>query len=220
MSPLASQALIVGIAYLVGSIPFGLLIARWVAGVDVRTVGSGNVGATNVGRVLGKKGFAGVFVLDALKGALPVLFLPQVLATDGLDPGTAAVLAGVAAILGHVFSVFLRLKGGKGVATTAGVIIALSPAVAGITLATFVAVALLGRTVSLASVLAAVSFPVAVQVLEGPGPLLWMALAVAVLVVVRHRGNLARIAAGTEPRIGERRTAAANVEPTGGPIDG
>lgn len=206
MPPGAVPPLVLLIAYLVGSIPFGLLIARWVAGVDVRTVGSGNVGATNVGRVLGKGGFAGVLLLDAAKGAAPVLLLPPLLATEPDRLALLAVLAGVGAILGHVFSVFLRFKGGKGVATTAGVIIALSPLTAAVTLAVFGLAVLLGRMVSLASVVASLSFPLAVYAVEGTGPLLWMAVAVALLVVVRHRGNLARIAAGTEPRIGAPKT--------------
>lgn len=187
-------------SYLLGSIPFGLLLARWVAGVDVRTVGSGNVGATNVGRVLGHKGFAVVLVLDAVKGAIPVLVLAPLTATDPSQLDLLRALCALFAVLGHVFSVFLRFRGGKGVATTLGAIVALSPLAALATLIVFLLVIVAFRIVSLASVAAAVAFPFAVYFVGGSRESLGFAALVALLVIVRHRSNLIRIAQGTEPR--------------------
>src|SRR5262245_61314629 len=112
------------VAFFVGAVPFGLLLTKWIAGVDVRTVGSGNVGATNAGRVLGRGGFFAVLALDAAKGAFAAYVLPHA-AKDA--PDWLAVTCGLAAVLGHVFSPFLKFKGGKGVGTSLGVIVALAP---------------------------------------------------------------------------------------------
>lgn len=200
-------ALVFLVAYLLGSIPFGLLIARAVAGIDIRTVGSGNVGATNVGRTLGRGWFFAVFLLDAAKGALPVLFLPE-LVTTSFGPGVLEVVCALGAVLGHVFSVFLRFKGGKGVATTAGAILAISPPAAGSALLVFLAVFAAFRYVSLASVLAAAAFPFLAWWLDDRKPVLVFAAAVALLVAVRHQSNLRRLVQGTEPKIGGARAAA------------
>ena len=115
-------------AYLIGSIPFGLMIARAVAGIDIRAIGSGNTGATNVGRILGMRWFAVVFALDFAKGCLPTLGVPRLLHALGYpSPPWLPVLVGLAAILGHNFPVYLRFKGGKGVATSLGTVMALEP---------------------------------------------------------------------------------------------
>lgn len=217
-------------AFLFGSIPFGLLIAR-AKGIDIRTVGSGNIGATNVGRALGRKWFIGVFLLDFFKGAIPLLAAGWWLRALGrldIEPnvGSLWVGIGVAAVLGHVFTPWLRFKGGKGVATGAGVLMATFPALTVPALAAFViflpAVRLL-RFMSLASMLAALSlapfvaawFHVAhINRLNGQEvevrhmlPFLAFALLLGVLVFWTHRGNIKRLRAGTEPRWGETRPA-------------
>jgi glycerol-3-phosphate acyltransferase PlsY len=200
-------------AYLVGSIPFGLLVGL-ARGVDVRKGGSGNIGATNVGRLLGGKFFALVFVLDVLKGLLPMLAAGFVLGFHAEDRTGYLLwlLVGFAAILGHMFSVFLKFKGGKGVATSTGVMLGLWPY---FTLPGLVGAAVWGvafrasRIVSLASVAGAVMFPIAyvvIGLLRGwpifaeQLPLLVFAFLVGGLIVFRHRSNLARLRAGTEHR--------------------
>lgn len=188
-------------AYLIGSIPFGLLIVRWVKGVDLRTVGSGNIGATNAGRVLGKGGGLGVLLLDALKGLIPTLVLAR-----WCDPSaTTAVLAGTAAILGHMYPCWLGFRGGKGVATALGVVGVLAPWG---TLAAFGAFALTfatTRIVSLGSILAAVVFAVFQGVWLAPewwsAENRWLTVfsaAVPLLIIVRHRSNLVRLLQGQE----------------------
>ncbi len=201
-------------SYLLGSIPFGLLIGRWVAGIDIRKVGSGNVGATNVGRAIGKGWFVLVFLLDAAKGAGPVLVLAP-LAAGGGAGDLLRVACAFAAVLGHVFSVWLKFQGGKGVATTAGAISAIAPLAGGLALAAFLGVFLLSRYVSLASMAAAVAF-VPLTYVGDPSPeVTAFAIAVAVLVLVRHRSNIARLRNGTEPKIGTGRGDGASVASEG-----
>ncbi len=205
--PAAAALVLVG-SYLLGSIPFGWILARVVAGVDVRTVGSGNVGATNVARVLGRRWFIVVFALDAVKGAAAVAVLAPLAGTLGSSGGELLrVGCAMAAVLGHVFSVFLRFKGGKGVATSAGVLVALAPLAAASALGVFLVVLLVFRYVSLGSVCAAVSLGPLAYLLGGSREVVVFAVLVAALVVVRHRANLARIAAGTEPRALQRKEA-------------
>lgn len=199
MSDGPATALCVLAAFAVGAIPWGLLVTRWVAGVDVRSVGSGNVGATNVSRVLGRPWFFVVFALDAAKGAVPVLVAPRILgvhATEWTD-----VACGLGAVLGHVFNPFLRWKGGKGVATAAGVCGALAPLPALCAFGVFLAVLAVARFVSLASICAAAALPPLAFVLGSPTPVVVFGVVVAAVVTLRHRANLGRIAAGTEPRI-------------------
>ncbi len=199
-------------SYLLGSIPFGLLIARWFGKVDIRTVGSGNIGATNVGRVLGFKFFVVVFLLDFLKGFLPTLYLPVLVSrTTGLNLPDLPVGVAVAAILGHNFPVFLRFKGGKGVATSLGSVFALD-AVASVFSATgFVAFLLLTRYVSMSSILGGlVWLLVHFTRVEHPWARDQIAMSIASiglmgLLIVRHRKNLARIGAGTEPKVNLRK---------------
>src|SRR5262245_36135830 len=154
------------VAYLIGSIPFGYLVARS-RGVDIFHAGSGNIGATNVGRILGRKFGILVFILDVAKGALPVLAARLVTAHAGsalledLPAGTLEVLAGLAAFLGHLFPIYLRFRGGKGVATGAGVVLMLVPEAMAVALAMWVVVVLAFRYVSLASVCAALMLVVA-----------------------------------------------------------
>jgi acyl-phosphate glycerol 3-phosphate acyltransferase len=195
-------------AYLLGSIPFGLLIARWFGKVDIRTVGSGNIGATNVGRVLGFRFFVVVFLLDFLKGFLPTRYLPK-LATQptGLILPDLPVLVAVAAILGHNFPLYLKFKGGKGVATSLGSVFALD-AVASLCSATgFSTFLLVTRYVSMSSILGGLVWLIAhFSRIETPLARDQIAMTVAsmglmALLIVRHRKNLARIWDGTEPKI-------------------
>ena len=195
-------------SYLSGSVPWALLVVRWRAGVDLRTVGSGNPGATNASRVLGKAwGFA-ILLLDAAKGAVPVLALPPLLAADDTGRGNLAVLCGLAAVVGHVYPVWLRLRGGKGVATGLGVAAVLHwpGTLAG--LAAFLLTAKLTRLVALASVVAAWVFAgvcVAVRAdrfAAGGWSLSAFAVLVAVLITARHAGNFRRMWRGEEARWG------------------
>jgi len=194
-------------AYLLGAVPFGWLIAR-ARGVDILSRGSGNIGATNVARVLGARLGVVCFVLDALKGFLPVFVARMV---HGAVPGTPlpVVLVGLAAIAGHNWSVYLRFRGGKGVATSCGVFAALFPLGLLVALAVWVAVVAATRYVSLASILAGVSLFVAAMILPRAPfgveqiPLTVFAGLAAVLGIIRHRANIARLIRGTEPRIGQ-----------------
>jgi glycerol-3-phosphate acyltransferase PlsY len=195
------------LAYLCGSIPFGLMIVRAVAGVDLRAIGSGNIGASNVGRAAGKKWAVIVLVLDALKGAGPTLAGPWLADRFGSDIAsqTAQVLAGMAAILGHMFPVWLGFRGGKGVATALGVILILSPPATAAAALAFVITFAVRRIVSLSSLLAAVTFGV-VQIWqlrpdffgEENRAMAIFAIAVPALVFVRHLGNIARLLRGEE----------------------
>ncbi|MBL8849709.1 MAG: glycerol-3-phosphate 1-O-acyltransferase PlsY [Planctomycetaceae bacterium] len=192
-------------AYLAGSIPFSLLIARWAGGIDLRKHGSGNVGATNVARTLGFKWGLVALLLDALKGLLPTWVLPLLL--FGPNSTHAPVAAGLAAIVGHMFPCWLGFKGGKGVATALGVVGILSWQA---TLAAFVVFALtfaLSRIVSLSSILAALTFAVAEMVLLWPEAFSaanWsrgaFALAIPALIIHRHRSNIVRLLKGEEHR--------------------
>ena len=201
-------------SYLVGAIPFGLLIAK-AHGIDIRTVGSGNIGATNVSRALGKKWEYLCFALDVLKGLVPMLaamiLLPAVLTTAkiGLWLGV-----GAAAVLGHVFPVYLKFKGGKGVATSLGVVLGLWPFYTIVGLITFVIWAVVVKTwryISLGSIVGAVIFPLllATAICIIPQwrftvlwPLLVAAVALAAVLIIRHKDNIKRLLAGTENKIG------------------
>ena len=213
MSAAQQVGLLVPVAYLLGSIPFGLIVGKS-RGVDPRTSGSGNIGATNVGRLLGRRFFALVFTLDLLKGLLPMLAAAYALRGERPDGRTYVLwlLVGAAAIAGHMFSAFLRFRGGKGVATSTGVLLGLWPyyTVPGLIGAGVWVLAFLAwRYVSLASIVGAASFPVAYvaiglargwDVFGRQLPLLVFALLMAGLIVFKHRGNIARLRAGTEFR--------------------
>jgi len=191
-------------SYLLGAIPTSYLVVRAVKGVDLRTVGSGNLGATNLFRQLGWGYAIPVGIFDLLKGTIPVLvFAPRAGAT-----GALALAMGATAVLGHVYSVFVGFKGGKGVATAAGVVLGLAPWAL---LAAFVAWALVvGLTgfVSLGSILGALVFP-AVTWLAHPGqrPYIGFHIVLALAIVVLHRANIRRLLAGTENRFGRHRGA-------------
>ncbi len=188
---------IVAVAYLLGSVPFALLVVRALTGKDIRTVGSGNVGATNAVRAAGIPAGIIVTILDVGKGTLPVLLM------QSFDPSARWVGAtAVAAVVGHCFPVWLRFSGGKGVATGLGAFAVIAPRAILAAVAVWLLVLLVTRIVSLASVLAVASFPVWVFFLErGSRAEVAAASVFAVVVIVRHRRNLRRLAAGTEPRL-------------------
>ncbi len=199
-------ALALGIAYASGSFPSAYLAGRLLKGVDLRTVGSGNLGATNVYRNLGARAAVGVLLLDAAKGALPVALLPALVSSPSAGDDTTGLwwgLAfGVAAILGHAKPMWLLWRGGgKGVATAAGVFGALAPAAFGVAFAGFLLTAWRTGIVSLASLVAALLLPSALAVTAGVrSPLFAVGLAVAIFVVWAHRSNIGRLRQGTEPR--------------------
>jgi glycerol-3-phosphate acyltransferase PlsY len=214
--------LLIPIAYLAGSIPFGLIVGK-AKGIDPRTAGSGNIGATNLGRLLGLKYFFIVFILDLLKGLLPMAAASWVLSRGGPAADRTAManilhlLIGFACICGHMFSIFLKFTGGKGVATSTGVALGLYPffTVAGLAAAAvWLLVFLAFRYVSLASMIASAAFPltfILIGRLNGWDPfgrqlpLLLFAMLVTALIVIRHRSNIARLRAGTENKVARKR---------------
>ena len=203
------------IAYLSGSIPFAYLAGRIFKGIDLRQHGSGNLGATNVYRLLGWRVALVVLLLDAAKGAVPVLLLPDLVADEGRrmlgDYSWGwAIAFGVAAIAGHVRSVFLLWRGGgKGVATAAGVFFALALTPMIVTAIVWTGVVFATGYVSLASIVAALVLPVALAIIEGlDSPLLPVSGIVAVFVIWTHRANIARLRRGEENRFGKRRAEA------------
>jgi acyl phosphate:glycerol-3-phosphate acyltransferase len=185
--------LIIG-AYLLGSIPTGLLLAKAV-GVDIRATGSGNIGATNVYRTLGRGVGVMTLVGDCLKGLIPVLVARHL---GLLEPWVAAV--GLAAFLGHVYTIFLGFKGGKGVATALGVFLGVSPLAVLLALGIFIALVWKWRYVSLASITAAAAMPLLVAALERKPAMVAMTVVVAALVVFKHKENIRRLRAGTESK--------------------
>lgn len=185
--------------YLIGSIPFALLLARRMGGVDLRGAGSGNLGAANVFRTTGPFLALTTVMLDAGKGACAVALAGRV--TD--NPAVIAA-SGIAAILGHLYSVWIRFRGGKGVATSCGVFAVLAPEATLVSFGLFALTVVYTRYVSLGSVVASVALPIAVHFTRAPVPTIASAIAAAVLVIERHRSNLARLHAGTERRIGQR----------------
>ncbi len=197
-------ALALAAAYTSGSLPFAWLAGK-ASGVNLRQQGSGNLGATNVFRVLGWKIGIAVFLADALKGALPVLLLPRRI-DSALEPTLWAIACGIAAIAGHVRPLFLGFrKGGKGVATAAGVFFALAPVPMLVTFVLFVAVVLASGYVSLGSLLSAALLPVLLLVTQGPrAPLFLVSLIVATFVFWTHRANIGRLRRGEEHRFGKR----------------
>lgn len=196
-----------GISYLLGSVPFGYLVARS-AGVDIRREGSGNIGATNVLRVVGKQYGIAVFLLDFLKGTTAVLL--SILIANRTQPSfppsdLVVIIAGVACVLGHTYPVWLGFRGGKGVATAAGVVFGLMPIIALVGMLVWVLTFLLTKYVSVASITAAVALPVAAWLAVHFGKasgmaLVYFSICLTVVIVWRHRSNISRLTKGTEPR--------------------
>ncbi len=191
--------LIIAAAYLIGSIPFALILARRWGAADLRQIGSGNLGAANVLRASGLTAGVLVAVLDIAKGAVSVVLAQRL---GGAGAGPAA--AGVAAIVGHVYPVWLGFRGGKGVATACGVFTVLTPLAVPPALAVFLAGVWVTKYISVGSVLASVVLPTAAYVTGSPGPVVGAAAAASALIVFRHRSNLARVREGTERRLGAR----------------
>ena len=204
--------LIIG-AYLLGSVPFGLIIAK-AHGKNLRGIGSGNIGATNLSRALGRKWAYFCFLLDVTKGLVPMLAATFTLSSP---PSTAelflALAAGCAAVLGHIFPIYIKFRGGKGVATSFGVALGLWPyytICASFAIVVWVVVVLLWRYISLASIAASIAFPIALILMIGLRPtwdfanlwpLLIAATAIPIMVIVRHRENIKRIITGTESKV-------------------
>ena len=186
-------------SYFLGSIPFGLLLARLRA-VDVRAAGSGNIGATNVARTAGKKLGVLVLVLDALKGATPMLVAGALDLSTRAGP-YAITLVGLAAIAGHCFPVWLAFRGGKGVATALGVFVVLDPLAIGLAAALFAVLYAAFRVVSIGSMSAAAAVPLLLWLLGRPPEAIALGAAGAAIVVFQHRGNLSRLLRGSEHRL-------------------
>lgn len=195
--PLAIAAAV--LAYLLGSIPVGVLVARR-RDVDVRAEGSGNIGATNVARTTGKKVGAAVLLADALKGAVAML-LALALDLEGRSGSYAVALVGVAVIAGHCFPVWLRFRGGKGVATALGVFAVAAPGALVVAASVFAAVVSLSRIVSLGSISAALVMPLFLALSGGEPALVSLGAGAAAIVIVQHRQNLRRIVRGEENRL-------------------
>lgn len=193
--------LLVLASYFIGAIPTSYIVARAVRGIDLREHGSGNLGATNAYRVLGWRAATPIFIIDIAKGWLPVFLFPDL---DGSAAWEWALAYGAAAIIGHVWSVYVGMRGGKGVATSAGVFLALAPKPILIALCVWIALVFTTGYVSLASVVAAALMPVLVYVLAGTGPVLWLACGLAAFVIYAHRANLRRLARGEEHRFGRK----------------
>jgi len=207
------------LAYLAGSIPAAYIAGRVTRGIDLRQHGSGNLGATNVYRVLGAPVAVAVLLFDAAKGAVPVLWLPRLCGLTGPAATEWAIAFGIAAIAGHVKPVFLLWKGGgKGVATASGVFGALAPAAIGVTLVVWFLVLVISGYMSLASLAGAAALPLAILVLVGVrSPLFAVSVVVAAFVFWTHRSNIGRLRRGEEPRFGRKTPPA---PPEGGQPDG
>lgn len=217
--PVFAYIIVAGAAYLLGSIPTGFLAAR-AKGIDIQKCGSGNIGATNAMRVLGKP--AGIFVMfvDALKGYVACALLAPMI-HDRLAPHFSGLFpyfqnepveiqmrfylaAGIFAVLGHNYTCWLKFKGGKGIATTAGVYLALAPAALGIALSVFILAILITRYVSVGSIAAAIALPVAVFWTQTDSALNMVSVALGALAIYKHKSNIKRLMAGTESRLGKK----------------
>lgn len=199
-----STALALLASYLLGAIPTSYLVGRVFRGIDLREHGSRNLGATNLYRTLGWKFAVPVALFDIAKGAVPVLLIAPLVSQSRLF----ALACGAAAVIGHVLSVFVRFRGGKGVATAAGVMLGFSPLAVGIAAVVWAAVVFGTGYVSLGSMIAAATLPITVRILRPDDwQLFWADIAVVAAIIWLHRANIARLLAGTENRFGRRRTA-------------
>lgn len=179
-------------SYLLGSIPFGVIVARS-KGVDIMAVGSGNIGATNVYRAVGPGAAGIVFILDVLKGLIPAFAVTAIL--KGADWG---MYAGIAAVAGHVFSPFLKFKGGKGIATTLGVLIGVVPIIAALSLGVFIIIVAITRYVSLGAIIAAIVAASACFIQHEPIQISVAFALLAIVILLKHIPNMKRLASGTE----------------------
>lgn len=208
--------LAVALSYLLGALPFGLLLTRVLKGEDLRKLGSGNIGATNVMRALGRGWGLVSFALDCAKGWAAVALIAPALVSGSTD-SQAAVLCGAAAVLGHCFPLYLRFSGGKGVATACGAIAAVDPLVVLAAGLVWAATLKLTRYVGLSSIMMGLAFPVAAWWRQpSDTPLLVGCALLAVLVVARHRQNIGRMLQGTEPRAGHKEREKKTADPNHG----
>ena len=187
-------------SYFIGAIPTGVVLARAFSGKDIRQEGSGNIGATNVTRVLGKKLGALTLVGDLLKGFLPVCVGSYLVSSLNV-----VCLMGCAAFLGHLFPVYLKFKGGKGVATALGVFLYFAPLVILIVVVVFIAVVGISRYVSLGSLIAAASMPLLLVIIGSPKPVVLLSMAFALLIFIKHKANIQRLLNGTENKFGTKK---------------
>lgn len=194
---------VAGAAYLVGSIPTAYVMGRIVKGIDIRNYGSGNVGATNVMRVLGPTAGITTLAIDVLKGYLAVSLLPSWMCADSAHLPLWQILSCVGVVVGHNWMIFLRFGGGKGVATTAGAFLALAPLASLSAIGVWGAVVALTRYVSLGSIVAGVSLPLFMWLFHQPVAYVWFSLILALALTLKHRGNLKRLIAGTERKLGQ-----------------
>lgn len=193
---MAAIGVLILFAYLLGSVPSGYVLGK-LAGIDVRRIGSGNIGATNVARVIGKRQGILTLVADATKGFLPVMAGFAL----GFEPFGIALVAG-SVFLGHLFPVFLNFKGGKGVATALGALLAIAPLATLILVVVFALIVFGCRIVSLGAIGAAMLAPLVLWLFYQPAAIVGMGVFFALMIVIRHRGNIQRLRAGTEPRFG------------------
>jgi acyl phosphate:glycerol-3-phosphate acyltransferase len=200
-----SSALLVLAAYLIGAFPTSFVVARLVRGIDLREHGSGNLGATNAFRILGWRAATPIFIIDIAKGFMPAFYFPRV---DGREAALWALVYGAAAIIGHMFSVYVGFKGGKGVATGAGVFLALSPIAVLVGLGIWTLLVALTGYVSLASIAAAAALPVLVAVTGAAREVLLLSVLLSVFVIYAHRANIRRLLRGEEHRFGRRAPSA------------
>jgi acyl phosphate:glycerol-3-phosphate acyltransferase len=201
------------LAYLMGSLSFAVLVSRAMGLNDPRSYGSGNPGATNVLRSGNKAAAVLTLLLDALKGAVPVLLVQRFGSAWGLFEGGAA-LVGVAAFMGHLWPVFFRFQGGKGVATAAGVVLALNPMLGLLTLAIWLLVAAVFRYSSLAALVVALVSPLFQIIFWHNGPMAWGLGVMGAFLIWRHRTNIQKLCAGTEPKLGQKSLPSTNSERT------
>jgi glycerol-3-phosphate acyltransferase PlsY len=188
------------VCYFIGSIPFAYIVVKMAKGVDIREYGSGNVGATNAGRILGKWGFITVFLLDMLKGFLPIFFLMTYFHTAV----SLIIGAALALIIGHMYTAFLNFQGGKGVATAVGIYLAISPISLIIAAVAFAVTIYFSKMVSLSSIVAAVVLAIAVFFTNLDMQIKILTIALAGFVIYKHKDNIKRILDGTESKIGEK----------------
>lgn len=215
MNWLLPSSLLTLAGYVCGATPFGYIAAKLLRGIDIREHGSRNIGATNVIRVCGKAIGIPVFILDVFKGWLPAWYAQQWLGQHGADATTitlTSILAGVAAVMGHNFTFWLKGQGGKGIATSSGALLGTAPAAVGVALLAWLILLKATRYVSVASMGAGVAVPVAMAVMMARsghwnGLLLGFGIVLAVLAIVRHKANIQRLIAGTENRVGAKKPA-------------
>ena len=209
LSTIVLSTFLILLAYLLGSIPTGYLVGKYLQGIDIREHGSGSTGATNVLRTLGKKAGISVLIIDMLKGMLGIALVKALYlnSANPLPPDwqTWLILAtGLTAVIGHSKSIFLNFDGGKSVATSLGVLLMMSPWVALGTLGSFLLVLAISRIVSLSSITGAIAVIILMLVLRQPLPYILFASVAGLYVIIRHRGNIERLLLGTEPRLGQK----------------